>query len=226
MAWSYTQNFDSLSTGNLSGQDSWVYTAGAQPQVQGTVFETSPYGVSGALNSNVATYRDITAVTADGSICYVSVRVDNVGSVDNVGVRFGSGGTNIATMYFNAPNAADISLRDPNIGTYQNITTGNSANTWYRVGIEFDFTNDRVRGNVNNGTMSAWLSLGAFSQVSRMTLEGNNGDGSTTVGYWDTISGDYSSSTIKTYLGVVTANVKTVLNGTAIASRKTWNGIA
>lgn len=35
-----------------------------------------------------------------------------------------------------------------------------------------------------------------------------------------------SSTTIKTYLGVTTANVKTVLNGTAIASRKTWNGIA
>lgn len=34
------------------------------------------------------------------------------------------------------------------------------------------------------------------------------------------------TSTIKTYFGTATANVKTVLNGTAIANRKTWNGIA
>lgn len=33
------------------------------------------------------------------------------------------------------------------------------------------------------------------------------------------------ATTIKTYNGVATANVKTVLNGTAIANRKTWNGI-
>lgn len=35
----------------------------------------------------------------------------------------------------------------------------------------------------------------------------------------------FSSTTIKTYNGVVTASVKTVLNNTPIANRKTWNGI-
>lgn len=34
------------------------------------------------------------------------------------------------------------------------------------------------------------------------------------------------STTIKTYTGVTTANVKTIYNGTAIANRKTWNDIA
>lgn len=33
------------------------------------------------------------------------------------------------------------------------------------------------------------------------------------------------STTVKTYNGATTATVKTVLNGTVIASRKTWNGI-
>lgn len=35
-----------------------------------------------------------------------------------------------------------------------------------------------------------------------------------------------AATTIKSYDGVVTASVKTVLNATAIASRKTWDGIA
>lgn len=192
MAWTYEQNFDGLSTGNLSGQDSWTYVSGAQPQVQNTTVESSPNAISGALNSNVNTYRDITAVNVDGDICYVSLRVDNVGSIDNWGLRFGNGATNIATIYMNAPNAGDISLRDPNIGTYQTLMTSALANTWYRVGIEFDFTNDRVRGNVNNGAMSAWLNLGAFSQITRITIEGNNGDANTTNGFMDNISATYA----------------------------------
>lgn len=51
----------------------------------------------------------------------------------------------------------------------------------------------------------------------------HNSDASAMIG---AAFGEASSTTIKTYLGTATANVKTVLNGTAIASRKTWNGIA
>lgn len=206
--WSYEQNFDSLSTGNLSGQDSWTYIAGAQPQVQGSVFESSPYAVSGDPDINVGTYRDVTAANDDGTIVYVSMRMTSSSTVDNVGVRFGSGGTHIATLYMNAQNAGDLSVRDPNIGTYRNITTGISADTWYRLGIEFDFTNDRVRGNFNNGTMSAWLNLSAFSQISRITLEANNGNGTATTCYWDNISATYStggggaSTNLLTMLGI------------------------
>ena len=192
--WSYEQNFDSLSTGNLSGQDSWTYVAGAQPQVQGSVFESSPYAVSGDPDVNVNTRRTITAVTDDGSICYVSLRIDNVGTVDNMGVLFGEGASNIIAIYLNAPSAADLSLRDPDIGTYQNVTTGISANTWYRVGVEFDFTNDRCRANFNNGTMSSWITVAAFSQVTRITLEANNGDGGASVCYWDNFSAAYSEA--------------------------------
>jgi Concanavalin A-like lectin/glucanases superfamily len=191
IAWTYEQDFDALSTGNLSGQDSWTYVAGAQPQVQGTVFQSSSYGISGALNSNINTYRDITAITQP-FIVYVSMRVDNVSSIDNVGFRLNDTATAIGIVMLNAPNAGDISIRDPIGGSYTTITTGISANTWYRVGIEFDPANDRFRGNVNNGTWSAWRTLTAYSQVNRIVLEGNNGDGSTTNGYWDNISASYN----------------------------------
>lgn len=193
--WSYEQNFDSLSTGNLSGQDSWVFVAGAQPQVQGSVFSSSPYAVSGALNSNINTYRDITAVTDDGSICYVSLRVDNVGSVDNMGPRFQQGTTWLGTFYLNAPNAGDIGWRT-GLSPFGYTTLGTaSANTWYRAGIEFDFTNDRIRVNYDNGTMSSWISTVSMTQVDRIQLEGNNGDGGTTNGYWDDFSASYSTTT-------------------------------
>jgi len=188
----YTQNFDGLSTGNLSGQDSWTYNAGAQPQVQTTVVESSPNGISGALNSNVNTSRDITAVTTDGALYYFSLRVDNVATVDNMGLAFNAGATGIAVVYMNAPNAGDIGLRDPLGGAYTTLQTGASANTWYRIGVEFDFTNDRVRANINNGAMSAWRTMTAFSQVDRLIIEGNNGDGATTTGYWDNFSPTYA----------------------------------
>ena len=189
----YEQNFDGLSTGNLSGQDSWTYVAGNQPQVQGSVFESSPYAISGDVGANINTRRDITAVNTDNSIYYFSIRANTTSSVDNAGLNFSNGATPIATVYINAPNAGDISLRDPINGDYTNLITGALANTWYRIGVEFDFTNDRVRANINNGTMSAWNTMNAFTQVNRLVLEGNNGDGGTLTAYWDNFSSTYAT---------------------------------
>ncbi len=188
----YEQNFDGLSTGNLAGQDSWTYVSGNQPQVQTSVFESSPNGVSGQSNTNVNTYRDITAVNTDNSIYYFSIQGNTMSTVDNAGLNFSNGATPIATVYINAPNAGDISLRDPINGDYTNLMTGAAANTWYRVGVEFDFTNDRVRANINNGDMSAWNTMNAFTQVNRLVLEANNGDAGSLTAYWDNFSASYS----------------------------------
>lgn len=189
----YEQNFDGLSTGNLSGQDSWTYASGNQPQVQTSVFESSPNGVSVDVGANANTHRDISAVNTDGSIYYFSLRGNNVSTVDNAGLRFNNTGTAIATVYINAPNAGDISLRDPINGDYTNLMTGALANTWYRIGVEFDFANDRVRANINNGTMSAYNTMNAFAQVNRLVIEGNNGDGGSLIAYFDNFSSTYAT---------------------------------
>lgn len=71
---------------------------------------------------------------------------------------------------------------------------------------------DEVR--VTNTTQSAnWITTEYNNQVDE-------------AGFWGTWSDVGSGTTIKTYTGIATANVKTVYNGTAIANRKTWNGIS
>lgn len=70
-------------------------------------------------------------------------------------------------------------------------------------------------------------SNGAYSPAGSYSMRVTSGSGTfgaIVAGIRDAASGP--STTIKTYLGTATASVKTVLNGTAIASRKTWNGIA
>lgn len=189
----YEQNFDGMSTGNLNGQDSWTYIAGNQPQVTTSEFESSPNSVSCDVGANINTRRDITAVNTDNSIYYFSIKASTTSSVDNAGLQFANGATHIATVYINAPNAGDISLRDPINGDYTNLMTGALTTVWYRIGVEFDFANDRVRANVNNGTMSAWNTMNAFTQVNRLVLEGNNGDAGTLTAYFDNFSATYST---------------------------------
>lgn len=193
--WSYEQDFEGLSTGNLSGQDSWVYVVGAQPQVQTSVVETGSQAVSVNVNLNVNTYRNVTAATDDGIIVYVSLRATSTSTTDNIGLRFHQGATWLGSCYINDVAAGRLTWRQ-GASPYNRATllTGASANTWYRFGVEFDFTNNRARANYDNGTMSSWLSTPSMTQVDRIYLECNNGDAVSTTGYYDRISASYDAA--------------------------------
>lgn len=118
---------------------------------------------------------------------------------------------------FSVRTSSQVSLTGMNTGDLI-VGVSGGGNTNYNVNTG---TTLAVRPSSNPQIAMGYLSAAASSD----TIDFTNGSDWTTA-----IAGAFAeagaSTTIKTYLGTVTANVKTVLNGTAIASRKTWNGIA
>jgi hypothetical protein len=187
-------DFDTYSTGNLSGQDGWTFHSGSDLQVVSTPTDTGSRAIAAvSAGGNFRDYRSITTVNTDGAIVYFSIRTDTNTSVDNMGLFFANGTTVCAQVMINAPSAGYISLRQ-RVSPYgwTTLTTGVSNDTWYRVGIEFDFTNNRFRGNVDNGTWSVWEDMASTSQINRIDMLANNGDGASTACYIDSISASYS----------------------------------
>jgi len=93
---------------------------------------------------------------------------------------------------------------------------GSRATLTASTGISF------VQAQLNNvalGDSNSAQSVGSYSMITTMGSSGTMGS------IMAEIKPPGASTTIKTYIGTLTASVKTVLNGTAIASRKTWNGI-
>lgn len=86
-------------------------------------------------------------------------------------------------------------------------------------------TGTTFRGGSVAGTLETMDSNSATTPAGSDSLITNRGTASF-AGHVIAAFSPSVSTTIKTYDGIVTANVKTVLNGTAIANRKTWNGIA
>ena len=182
-AWTDEINFESptYSTGSIGGQDGWSSTA-----TNWQITTANPYSGSqnarATISGNVgANNRSITTVSDDNSIVYISLSKDNITSSDNAFVRFLDSGTaNIGSLYIGGLASNGIYYRVSG-GTWNLITTI-SAGTYYRIGIEFDFTNNRCRCNVNNGAFGSWINWTAsHSNIDSITLQANNGDGTNTV---------------------------------------------
>jgi len=212
-SWSYECSFESaegFSTGALSGQGGWGapiandFSVVNTQAAQGTqsLYTGQMAGVDRGGN-----YKTITACDTDGSIAYISFRADNVTSVDNFGMHFLEGSTFVFTYYMGAPGANDISLREESGGTFRVVETSAAADTWYRMGVEMDFTGNRVRGNVNNGTMSSYITCAAFGQIDKLRTIGGNGDGASKAGWLDWISASYTAGSGPTNLKSLDTNV-------------------
>lgn len=156
--WGYEQNFDGLSLTDLTGQDSW--TLG-----QGTAVVSNEQALSGAQSvkitgaaGNPYRIRTVPDANTNGTIMYVAMRTSSIASNDNPGVVYmwgNNGATRIGDLYINVPAAGDWSFRKES-GGYTDL--GNvSANTWYCFGVDFDFTNNRVRLNIDGGAFSSYI---------------------------------------------------------------------
>lgn len=198
--WSFNTGFESsggYSAGNLSGQDSWTSGGTATISVSSSVVSEGTQSVECAINGNGTRARNITDVTTDGAKMYVSLRASNVATVDNFILYFYSnnGATNLGGLHLNAQMAADWSWRNSG-GTYYD--QGNiAANTWYRFGVEFNFTSDQMRFNVDNGSFGSWITMdSAFAEIDKIELSINNGDGGSSIYYVDNINAEYSGSSL------------------------------
>lgn len=195
MAWTYTQNFDSLTDGDLNGQDSW--SGDVSFDVQTTTVLQGTKSIGTVENSEVNIDRTITAVTEGIVSC--KLRLTTTSNL-NCFVQFYEG----ASYKFDVGlasngNAYVRGATNEILGTF-------SANTTHTFDAEFDVATDQVRGRLDGGTWSAWVNFAsAATQIDKIKLsKQNNG---TQGAYFDDIKSGAVVATVPSKPTLLTLNV-------------------
>ena len=184
--WTYQQDFNTLTSGNLNGQDSW--SGSASYDIQTTVRYEGAKAVEVVGSAPSGIVRDITGIS-DGLV-YVALRVTATPPTGNhAGIILREGASGRMYVRFGSNGYIQIS----SAGVYQDIMTYNT-DQWYVIAIEFDDVAqaDKYRAKVHNGTVwSSWTSWytvsgGSYTSISRIELLGQLGTSETT--YFDTIT--------------------------------------
>lgn len=176
-------NSDAYSTGNLNGQNSW--TAHTVYQVQSSVVNEGNQAISFISGGSPAATKAVSG--GSSGIFYVSIRKTSVAVSQNMLYEVKESGTNIARVKF---DAGTIYYFGPS--AWNTLATGLSANTWYRVGLEYNCSTDQFRVNLDNGTWTAWTNNAGNYNCTNLTTFGFVGVGGSGTFYADTISGDYT----------------------------------
>jgi len=171
----YSQNFDSLSNGDLNGQDSWsgntAWDVAAHP---GGAFGSGKVAKNVANSSTIV--RDFSSTTLASASSYTvsfDFRSDNVTS--DSGLLFGQRYSGVdKTCYFQI-DAGKFGFEDSGGNFDQVIPTFLPTVTlWYSADMEVDMTNSRCRVVVNDTYYSDWVSMDAptgSAQDFRLTLD-------------------------------------------------------
>ena len=133
MAWTYTQNFDDLTVGDLNGQDGW--SADVQFDVQSSVVLQGTKSVTctpGGSNRDAS--RTISAVT-DGGVSFL-YRTSNATEGNGIFYLSGAGGTACQIVWEAG------TLKGYNGATYTTLASY-SANTTYKLAFIFDCATDK-----------------------------------------------------------------------------------
>lgn len=198
-AWAYEQDFEGLTSGSgLSGQDSWTTLNFDNSTVVNTVADTGSQSVEiDATSANTGLRRAITTVSDDGSTFYISMRSTSAtpGSNSVILMRNAANSRSLYLLIGAGSGSGKIETLS-NGGTWRTIVNPLVANTWYRVGVEFDFTNGKYRTNVDGGTFSAWYTFldgTGVGSISKMDIQGNYSSPGAKF-YLDDISADYEAA--------------------------------
>lgn len=182
MAWTYEQKFNSLTDGDLNGQDSW--SGGTAVDVQTAVTYEGAKAIK-EINGNTNMFRDVTAVTS-GTL-YIAGRME-AGFAD--GANFDMLSASGATLQTRLSLDGAGNITASHGGGASIIVTGYSVDTWYLFEIVFTGSTFSIRYNTT-GLPSGWsASFGPYNYIAgaadldriRLNLGGSQ------TSYWDTIT--------------------------------------
>lgn len=191
MAWTYTQNFDALTLGDLNGQDSW---AGDTPwDVESSVVLQGTQSVGAAADASVdkAVSRVVTGVTS-GTV-YISGRQSAATGGARLNIQLLEGAT--VLCWIRARNTDDTHWDWYHGGTSSTTFATLAINTNYRFGISFDCASDQYQVNIDNGsftTADTFYNNNTATNVDTIKVYLENGSYNA---YFDAISPIYASST-------------------------------
>lgn len=213
MTWTYTQNFDGLSTAALNGQDSWSGHSSYNVIDSGTILQGTK-SVYSNNNAEVNIDRSVSSVSA--GVVSVKLRKTETSSL-MWWVQLYEGASYRGDAGMNT--SGQIQVR----GSTSETATTYSADTTYTVDLEFDASTDQLRCRVDGGSWTAWVSSSTTITSGIDTLRMSKQNGGTQGVYFDDIQNGASASgpaNLKTLSTTAKASIKTI-SGTAIASVKT-----
>lgn len=165
-SWTYSETFDSLTTGELNGQDSWSCNSTGIYAVQTSVTAVSSAkavkATVGGSGSRLCS-RGITGIS-QGIVEYYFRKSETNKSAYLI-MRESSAGK----MYIHFDTSGNITMYEGGVG-YQTIQAY-SANTWYKVTVEFDDSAqaDKYRVKIDNGSYTAWRSVnGTYTNIDQI----------------------------------------------------------
>lgn len=186
-------NFESYSVAALTGNNGGSGFSGAWSGSSNFTVVSSPVntGTRAVGNtSHAVSSIDRPFTTAGDGILYFSIQASTAAlSGDSAGVILRNSGVSIIAISL-IVNAGQIAFF--NGASWQNIQAF-SANTWYRIGVQWDGTNhaDTARFNVDGGAFTAYTGVSAsFTTLDTIRLQ--YGTTQTVSMYWDDISNVYA----------------------------------
>lgn len=190
MVWSYDQDFNSLSTAGLSGQDSWgqmgSHAGHGNFNVQSSTVYEGAKAVSIAATAESYIKRAVTAVTS--GVARIALRTaNNSGPTTEfwLGEESSSNQSPKCRVSINANsnkgNGVVIGATTTSLGSCAN-------NTWHIFDLEFDASTDQCRGRLNEGDWSTWRNLEGNATITQVDWIGlGKQNGSSDICLYDTI---------------------------------------
>ncbi len=175
------ENFDSLTNGDLNGQNSW--SGSTNFDVQDTIYQAGSKAVKNSDTSG--TYYEISkSITAqdETTFTFYARKADDAGTTAMLLLLDDTVPAFRIQIYLNS----DIQFVGASVKTIKSSFKGD---TWYKCDIEIRSSDGYGRGRVDDGTWSDWIApTNTYTSIDKITLKAKG------VAYFDEIS--YSSSDI------------------------------
>ena len=186
--WTYEQDFNALSDGDLNGQDSWSGYAGFDVQTTTRYEGTKAVEISGA-ELDVSLLRGISSISS-GSV-YVALRSGATNQEQSF-ILYESGVGNKMVVSLNSDGNITILNNTTPVTVYSNY----SADIWYVAVIEFDDGAEankyrvRIHDGVSWGSWSSWVSVvgGSYTSINWIKVNFHTGVVQTDSFYFDIIT--------------------------------------
>lgn len=182
------ENFDALNTGQLNGQGGW--SGGTDTQVTSAVNQSGTRAVGKSGGGGISdTKKSITPINTDTSTasCYVRSTTVNNGAGGSFGCAFFDDASEIVSLKFDDEGNRLIMVGASTVS----LLSSPSANTWYQLEVEFNFTANTVRARYNGGSWSSSINALASLNFAEVTHISTRFGGLAGDAYLDTIEATY-----------------------------------
>ena len=150
MAWKYEENFNSLNTAALNGQDSW--SGDSDFGVQTSVTAEGAKAVKVSAGNKYIASGDFSGVSS-GNVVFAMRKSSTTSSNNYFAICFGGSKTQMMIIF--DPDG-DIIIKARGAGNDQEVLASFSVDTWYQLEIEFNIGSSTYKARIREYGESEW----------------------------------------------------------------------